>query len=271
MQTRNGQPASHSEYIGHSVFDRNGYFMGNVVSVDERAPNQVAFVIAPPGASPNTGEVLLDSRLLQRVDPKQREIHTDFDYTELLSPEDQTFKLLEEKLVINRQRVKLGEVVIRKVTETRMVEIPVQRERLVVQKQGEDVPLAEVPLGETHLNLAEGLTPGMTHHEESVARGQLRTLQDAIRCLVVLARNGNGGCQRIRAMLMLNPRDRPSGEMARMEFESPTTAAHVLSAIAPSWSSVCREVVLELVVEDEAAQARYQRWFDEYSRAVRQD
>ncbi len=43
-------------------------------------------------------------------------------------------QLLEERLVIDRQWRKMGEVIVRKVIETRIVEVPVQREKLIVEQ-----------------------------------------------------------------------------------------------------------------------------------------
>ena len=48
--------------------------------------------------------------------------------------EGQIVRLLEERLIINRSRQKIGEVIVRKKLETRFVEVPVKREKLVVEK-----------------------------------------------------------------------------------------------------------------------------------------
>lgn len=44
--------------------------------------------------------------------------------------------LLEEKLVVQRRRKMVGEIVVRKEIETRMVHIPIRREKLIVEKVG---------------------------------------------------------------------------------------------------------------------------------------
>ena len=56
--------------------------------------------------------------------------------TPIASPvtEQETFRLLEERLVINRLRRKVGEVVIRKEIETRIVEVPLRREKLIIEQ-----------------------------------------------------------------------------------------------------------------------------------------
>lgn len=50
--------------------------------------------------------------------------------------DEDTIKLLEERLVVNRQRRKVGEVILRKEIVTEMVQIPVRREVLVVEQAG---------------------------------------------------------------------------------------------------------------------------------------
>jgi hypothetical protein len=48
--------------------------------------------------------------------------------------EEQNIRLLEERVVVNRYRRKVGEVIIRKVVETQMIEVPVRLEKLVVEQ-----------------------------------------------------------------------------------------------------------------------------------------
>lgn len=81
------------------------------------------------------------------------------------SSEADQIPLLEEKLHITRQKHKVGEVVVRKEVETRMVQVPIRREKLVIQRVGKHPKqLAEVVIGEEKVNgfdydeLAEGET-----------------------------------------------------------------------------------------------------------------
>lgn len=52
--------------------------------------------------------------------------------------EEQTVPLLEERLLVNRGRRKIGEIVIRKQIETRIVEVPIQSEKLIIEKIGSE-------------------------------------------------------------------------------------------------------------------------------------
>ena len=67
--------------------------------------------------------------------------------------ENYDISLLEEKLVVKRQKHKLGEVVVRKEIETRTLHIPIRREKLIVEKVGITTEhLTEVNLAEERVN-----------------------------------------------------------------------------------------------------------------------
>lgn len=63
---------------------------------------------------------------------------------------EKKIELLEEKVVVNRNRKKVGEVVVRKQVETKIidVQIPVREEKLIIEQVGSDgiEKLAEVDL-----------------------------------------------------------------------------------------------------------------------------
>ncbi len=67
--------------------------------------------------------------------------------------ENHQISLLEEKLVVKRRKLKVGEVVVRKEVETRMVHLPIRREKLIIEKAGAtNEYLTEVDLGEGEIN-----------------------------------------------------------------------------------------------------------------------
>ncbi|MBD3881986.1 PRC-barrel domain-containing protein [Phormidium tenue FACHB-886] len=47
---------------------------------------------------------------------------------------EETIQLLEERLVVNRLRRKVGEITVRKAIETRMIQVPVRREKLIIEQ-----------------------------------------------------------------------------------------------------------------------------------------
>ncbi|MGF1539147.1 MAG: DUF2382 domain-containing protein [Pleurocapsa sp.] len=69
------------------------------------------------------------------------------------STDDYHISLLEEKLQVNRRKQKVGEVVIRKQVETRMVKVPIRREKLIVERIGKNPErLTEVVVTQDKIN-----------------------------------------------------------------------------------------------------------------------
>ena len=63
--------------------------------------------------------------------------------------EETIIRLLEERLVVDSSKRKIGEVIVRKEIETRMVQVPVRREKLIVEQVSpEHKQLAEIDLGQ---------------------------------------------------------------------------------------------------------------------------
>ncbi|MFM2315574.1 MAG: hypothetical protein RLZZ04_4852 [Cyanobacteriota bacterium] len=78
---------------------------------------------------------------------------SDDQQAEINSTESYQISLLEEKLQIARRQQKIGEVVIRKQVETRMVNIPLRREKLIVERIGKNPEqLTEVIVAEETVN-----------------------------------------------------------------------------------------------------------------------
>ncbi|MEH2114555.1 YsnF/AvaK domain-containing protein [Nostoc sp.] len=140
--------------------------------------------------------------------------------------EEQIIRLLEERLVVESSKRKVGEVIVRKVIETRMVQVPVRREMLIVEQiSPEHKQLAEIDLGQgeiTGVDLTEVERLETTHF-------------------------GNG--------LTV------SGE-----FSSPKIANLLLNAIALERNHGCKQVRVTIAVEDKSHQKKYQEWFDRCSK-----
>lgn len=139
--------------------------------------------------------------------------------------------LREERLVVNRHKRKIGEVVVRKEIETRMIQVPVRREKLIVEQVSPEYKkLTEIILGEGDgYRLGSDEALGITPTTASVMpQGQ--------------------GTNRV------------SGE-----FHSPEMAARILEEISKRQPNGCVKVRVELVVEEERFRNTYQSWFDRYS------
>jgi stress response protein YsnF len=105
--------------------------------------------------------------------------------------QEQTIQLLEERLVVNRLKRKVGEVVVRKEIETRIVEIPIRREKLIIEQVNPDHKhLATVDLP-SHLSDAE-LTNFAQTTLDSIESNKFISAEIAQRVLSNLSqRNGN--------------------------------------------------------------------------------
>lgn len=142
--------------------------------------------------------------------------------------EEDIILLLGERLVVERKKNKIGEVIIRKEVETRMIQIPVRREKLIIEKPGiEPQKLAEIDLG-----------------EEEISHDELR----------------NSGVDLIGS-------DFESGLTVTGEFDSPKIASLILNAIQLEKNHGCKKVRVSILVQDEEKQQKYQEWFDRTSKS----
>ncbi|MEH2300981.1 YsnF/AvaK domain-containing protein [Nostoc sp.] len=141
--------------------------------------------------------------------------------------EEQIIRLLEERLVVESSKRKVGEVIVRKVIETRMVQVPVRREKLIVEQiSPEHKQLAEIDLGQEEIDgidLTQVERLEVTHFDSALT---------------------------------------VSGE-----FTSPKTASLLLNAIALELNHGCKLVRVTIAVEDESHQKKYQEWFDRCSKS----
>ena len=146
--------------------------------------------------------------------------------------QEETIRLLEERLAVDHNRHKIGEVIVRKEIETRIIEVPVRREKLIVEQISPDYrPLAEIDLGQGEI---DGL--------------ELRNYQ-------------SNGLQTKGNHLTV------SGE-----FNSPKTGAWLLDSIAHQAQHSCKKIRIEIEVEDPSHFDLYQSWFDRCSiREEKQD
>ncbi|NDJ25312.1 DUF2382 domain-containing protein [Nostoc sp. B(2019)] len=140
--------------------------------------------------------------------------------------EEKIIRLLEERLFVETGKRKVGEVIVRKQIETRMIQVPVRRERLIVEQVSpEHKQLAEIDLGEQEIVSVE--------------------LTEAERLEIA---------------------NFDSGLTVSGEFSSPKIASLLLNAIALERNHGCKQVRVTIAVEDESRQKKYQEWFDRCSK-----
>ncbi|MFN6570463.1 YsnF/AvaK domain-containing protein [Dendronalium sp. ChiSLP03b] len=140
--------------------------------------------------------------------------------------EEKIIRLLEERLVVDSSKRKVGEVIVRKEIETRMVQVPVRREKLIVEQVSpEHKQLAEIDLEQGEISgieLTEGEIPEVTSFKNDLT--------------------------------------------AIGDFSSPKIASLLLNAIALERNHGCQQVRVAVTVTDESTRKKYQEWFDRCSK-----
>ncbi|MBE9197571.1 DUF2382 domain-containing protein [Nodularia sp. LEGE 06071] len=140
--------------------------------------------------------------------------------------EENIVRLIEERLIADSRKHKIGEVIVRKEIETRMVQVPVRREKLIVEQVGsENKQLAEIDLSQGDISGIELMA--LQSHEGTILDGHLTVHGD---------------------------------------FTSPKIASLLLNAIALEHNHGCHQVKITIAVTDESLQQKYQEWFDRCSK-----
>jgi uncharacterized protein (TIGR02271 family) len=120
--------------------------------------------------------------------------------------DSKTLTLLEERLFVNHQRRKVGEVIIRKEIETQMVEVPVRREKLIVERIGDDPErLAEIDLSQGDISGVEiREDSGFSSTQQPTVRAEFVSPKTASQLLDAIAKLHHHNCKSIRIELVLN-------------------------------------------------------------------
>ena len=264
-----------SKVKNFDVVDQQGRLIGKVKDLMVNPNRQLNFVIEKTSQNHQTNLLLLNGKLVRKIEPKIQRVFLHIDESQLtqlpeyierknqvnnmtdnlnsqqpidykehsatienpeadrltqsqfVEAEEDIIRLLGERLVVERSKRKIGEVIIRKEIETRMIQIPVRREKLIIEEPGiEPKRLAEIDLGEEEISHDE-LTPGAS----------------------------------------LIGSDFEGGLTVTAEFDSPKVASLILNAIQLEKNHGCKKVRVSILVEDEEKQQKYQEWFNRTSKA----
>lgn len=121
--------------------------------------------------------------------------------------EEEIVRLLEERLVINRRKWKVGEVVVRKGIETETIQVPIRREVLIVEQIGlENKILAEIDLANAEVTeVSPGFPQVMPDHNTVV--GEFLSPKSASNLLEAIALQKHHGCAKVRIELVVEDSD----------------------------------------------------------------
>jgi hypothetical protein len=115
--------------------------------------------------------------------------------------EEKIISLLEERLTINSLQHKLGEVIIYKQVETQIVEVPIRREKLIIEQVSPEYKiLAEVDLSQDKISSVDLKKPDHTQHLPTylTVSSEFDSLKTASLLLELINQDSNHGCQRLK-------------------------------------------------------------------------
>lgn len=123
---------------------------------------------------------------------------------------EETISLLEERLVIDSHKRKVGEVIVRKEIETRIVEVPIRREKLIVEQISPTFKqLAVVDLGQVHVTEFDQIAAVQTPLFDSNAH-EFDDANAAIRFLEAIASKPSTSPQTVHISVVLKDKaDQP--------------------------------------------------------------
>lgn len=230
------------------VLDQQGNLLGKAIDLVLDNKRQLNFLVIPDNKN---RLFILPSKLINKIDVAKKSILANIDKSqfksmpeyhdkEVITPDEnldkngkseniaseEIVKLLGERLIIDRSKRKIGEVIVRKEVEIQMVQVPVRREKLIVEQvTPEHKQLAEIDLGQQEISGVE-----LRASESS----QIDGFETGITVTGV--------------------------------FHSPKIASLLLNAIALERNHGCHLVQVTISVENEQQQQKYQQWFDRCSK-----
>ncbi|MBD2307929.1 DUF2382 domain-containing protein [Chroococcidiopsis sp. FACHB-1243] len=196
----------------HSSSSQDIMMIGDRLEVATSEPLVRQLEVVPPELSvPMTSEI-------------DNQANTQLSSSQDISTEE-IIKLLAERVVVERKKRKVGEVIVRKEIETRMVEVPVRYEKLIVEQVNpEHKQIAEINLG-----------------QETLADRKLNSWDVGVKNQSVGELTVTG------------------------RFDSPKVASLLLNAIARERQHGCQQIRVEIVVDSPEKQKLYQEWCDRCS------
>jgi stress response protein YsnF len=223
------------------LYDTHGHLVGDVKHILRDEHNQLQIVFAPPNQEnplfrvsrnmvrkvdlENNYLVIFMTQNMQQelfkhshdafdcIQAELSEVPSDDSQDEVLNLESEmsdssildeaTIRLLEEQLTVERNSKKVGEVVVRKVVETKTVEVPVRQEKLIVEQiQGDQTEnLAEIDLSS---GVVEGTTLQNTPVNSFSVHGEFISSEAASEILKAISLQKNNGCQNIKIELVVS-------------------------------------------------------------------
>lgn len=128
-------------------------------------------------------------------------------YSDSSSDSEILVNLLEEKLIVDRDKRMTSEVVVRKEVTTRWLEVqvPLRREKLIVEQVAPTYKiLAEIDVGEDETIDTVIDSVADNNQAQSLVKGEFTSPKTASDLLTAIALDPAHGCQRIRVEILLD-------------------------------------------------------------------
>lgn len=107
--------------------------------------------------------------------------------------------LLEERLIANIDRRKVGEVVVRKKVETEIIEIPIRREKLIVEQVSPEYKqIAVIDLGTDRSSYIPVNEEVSLNYSQPVVKSEFESIKLASQFLNAIAHLSDAGCTSIK-------------------------------------------------------------------------
>lgn len=137
----------------------------------------------------------------QKITPEKQELLVnDLLENELVIP------LWDERLKINRQKRKVGEIVVRKEIETRLIKVPIRREKLIVEQVSPDYQqIAILELGQAEITEFNNFDNVETFEVTSLptVTGEFTSAHGAIEFLNAIATKPDSDLQKLQIRVVL--------------------------------------------------------------------
>lgn len=215
------------QLVSYQVLDRQGNLRATVTDVDYTSDRSQYLLIKLLESDAQLSLRRLTSNQIEQLNSANKTILSNLTYEQILAlplyqpvpplseteqellatskiKESVQISLFEEKLKVNRRKRKVGEVVVRKKIETRMVQVPIHLEKLIVERVGEgSEQIAEVVIGESKINGFESveLTENDTLH---ITRSNFLTVETARQLLQAISGLSSANNAKIRLEIVTN-------------------------------------------------------------------
>lgn len=228
-----------------TVLDKQSQRLGEVTNLILDANRQLNLVVYETTPIVDGQRVLLlPSKLIKKIDTSARSVYMDIDKLEIESNpeylgkqevedgkmpdsyngqminaateqtansidvvEEDIIRLLGERIIVDSTKRKVGEVIVRKQIETIMVQVPVRREKLIIEQVSpEHKQLAEVDLGQSEIlgfDLPEGERQFANFDSGLTVNGEFSSPKIASLVLNAIALERNHSCKKVRVSILV--------------------------------------------------------------------